>query len=135
MKFIFDKRIVSSFEVILGRKLFRVGPLALFHATCNIQTTRAIATGIGKLPFQSWLSPTNDGFLFFAGLPTSLFTEVGTAILERSRNVNITWIDYDTSMRYYFDETPYDEKTGEWRTDRDFVIEEPISILKKTLVN
>jgi DNA-binding Lrp family transcriptional regulator len=134
LKFIFDNRIVSSFEVILGRKLFRIGPLALFHASCNIQTTRAIATGIRKLPFQSWLSPTNDGFLLFSGLPTSLFMEVGTAILQRSRNVTVTWIDYDTSLRYYFDETPYDEKTGEWRTSRDFVIEEPISILKKTLV-
>ena len=116
LKFIFDNRIVSSFEAILGRKLFRIGPLALFHASCNIQTTRAIATGIRKLPFQSWLSPTNDGFLLFSGLPTSLFMEVGTAILQRSRNVTITWIDYDTSLRYYFDETPYDEKTGEWRT-------------------
>jgi DNA-binding Lrp family transcriptional regulator len=134
LKFIFDNRIVLSFEVVLGKKVFPFGPLALFQATCNMQTTRSIATGIRKLPFQSWLSPTNDGFLLFAGLPTSLFTEIGTVILERSKNVKISWIDYDTSMRYYFDETPYDENKGEWRTDRELVIEEPISILKKELV-
>jgi DNA-binding Lrp family transcriptional regulator len=134
LKFIMENHIVSSFEVIFGRKLFRIGPLALFHAFCNIKTTRAIATGIKKLPFQSWLTPTTEGFLLFAGLPSSLFTEVGTAILRRSEKVDISWIDYDTSLRYYFDETPYDENTGKWKTGRDFVIEEPLSLLKKTLV-
>jgi len=133
LKFIFENHIVSSCEILLGRKLFRIGPLALFHATCNIQTTRTFVTGIRKLPFQSWLSPTSEGFLLFMGLPTSLFTEVGTAILSRSEKLDITWVDYDTSMRYYFDESPYDEESGNWKTSRDFVIDEPISQLNKAL--
>jgi len=133
LKFIFENHIVSSCEILLGRKLFRVGPLVLFHATCNIETTRSFATGIRKLPFQSWLSPTGEGFLLFMGLPTSLFTEVGTAILNRSEKLDITWVDYDTSMRYYFEESPYDEGSGNWKTSRDFVIDEPISQLNKAL--
>jgi hypothetical protein len=134
LKYVGDNRIVPSYDVLLGRKLSRVGPLALFHALSNVQTTRAVVAGIRKLPFQSWLSPTTDGFLLFIGLPTPLFTEVGTAILQRSKRVDISWVDYDTSMRYYFDETPYDEQTGQWRTDRGFAIEEPVSALKKSLV-
>jgi DNA-binding Lrp family transcriptional regulator len=134
LKSIFEKQILSSFEVVLGRKLFRIGPLTLFHSHCDIQTTRAIATGIRKLPFQSWIFPANDGFLFFAALPSYLFTEIANVIMQRSKTVDIMWIDYDTSLRYYFDQTAFDEKKRIWNASREFTIEEPISALKKTLV-
>jgi len=134
MRFILENGIVPSFEVFLGRKLFRFAPGALFEANCSLETTRAIAAGLRKLPFQASLFPTGDGFLFYCGLPTALFTEIGTVILERSKAVNMMWTDYDNSCRYYFDETPYVEKTGQWRADRQFLVNEPLSSLKEKLV-
>ena len=131
LKFIFENGIVPSCEVFLGRKLFRNAPGALFEVSCNLSTTRAMVTGLKTLPFQASLFPTSEGFLLFAGLPTPLFTEIGTVILERSRASNLMWTDYDTSMRYYFDESSYVEQTGQWKADRDFVINETLSSLRE----
>jgi hypothetical protein len=133
LKFIFENGIVPSCEVFLGKKLFRNAPGALFEASCAVNTTRAIATGLKTLPFQAALFPTSEGFLLFSGLPTPLFTEIGTVILDRSNACNLMWTDYDTSMRYYFDESPYVEQTGEWKADRDFAINEPLSSLREPL--
>ncbi len=132
-KFISENRIVPSWEVFLGRKLFRLAPGALFEAVCNLSTTRAVARGLETLPFQASFFPTSDGFLLFLGLPTALFTEIGAIMLERSKAVSIMWTDYDTSMRYYFDETPFVEKTGQWNADRAFVTDMPLSSLKREL--
>jgi DNA-binding Lrp family transcriptional regulator len=131
LKFIFENGIVPSCEVFLGRKLFRNAPGALFDVSCDPATTRAIVTGLKTLPFQASMFPTSEGFLLFAGLPTPLFTEIGTAILDRSRASNLMWTDYDTSMRYHFDESPYVEQTGQWKADRDFVINETLSSLRE----
>jgi hypothetical protein len=131
LKFIFEKGIVPSCEVFLGRKFFRNTPGALFEVSCDLSTTRAMVTGLKTLPFQASLFPTSEGFLLFSGLPTPLFTEIGTVILDRSRASNLMWTDYDTSMRYYFDEFPYIEQTGQWKVDHDFVINEPLSSLRK----
>lgn len=131
LKFIFENGIVPSCEVFLGRKLFRYAPGALIEASCDLGTTRAMAAGLKTLPFQASLFPTSEGFLLFSGLPTPLFIEIGTVILDRSRASNLMWTDYDTSMRYYFDESPYVEQTGQWRSDRDFVINEPLSGLRE----
>jgi DNA-binding Lrp family transcriptional regulator len=131
LKFIFDNGIVPSCEVFLGKKLFRHAPAALFEASCDLNMTRAIATGLKTLPFQASLFPTSEGFLLFSALPTPLFTEIGTAILERSGASNLMWTDFDTSMRYYFDESPYVEQTGEWKANRDFVVDEPLASLRE----
>lgn len=131
LKFIFENGIVPSCEVFLGRKLFRYAPAALFEAFCDLSTTCAIATGLKTLPFQTSLFPTSEGFLLFSGLPTPLFTEIATVILDRSRTSNLMWTDYDTSMRYYFDESPYVEQTGQWKADRDFLVDEPLSSLRE----
>jgi len=134
LKFIFENGIIPSCEVFLGRKLFRNAPGALFEVSCDLATTRAMATGLKALPFQASLFPTSEGFLLFAGLPTPLFTDIGSVILDRSRTSNLMWTDYDTSMRYYFDESSYVERSGQWKADGEFVIGEPLSTLRGHMV-
>ncbi|MGA8905858.1 MAG: Lrp/AsnC family transcriptional regulator [Candidatus Bathyarchaeia archaeon] len=130
LKFIFENRIVPGCEVFVGRKLYRFAPATLFEAFCDPDLTAAVATRIKSLPFQTSLFPTADGFFMMCGLPTHLFTELGNALLERSNDVKVMWADYDSSMRYYFDESPYVEKTRQWRADTEFVIGEPLSGLR-----
>jgi DNA-binding Lrp family transcriptional regulator len=134
LKFIFENRIVPGCDVFIGRKLYRFAPAALFEAFCDPDLTAAVATSVKSLPFQTSLFPTADGFVMMCGLPTHLFTEMGNALLERSKDVKVMWADYDSSMRYYFDESPYVEKTGLWRVDSEFVIAEPLSGLRGEMV-
>ena len=130
LKFIFENRIVPGCDVFIGRKLYRFAPAALFEAFCDPDLTAAVATGVKSLPFQTSLFPTADGFFMMCGLPTHLFTELGNALLQRSKDVKVMWADYDSSMRYYFDESPYLEKTRRWKADSEFVIGEPFSKLR-----
>jgi DNA-binding Lrp family transcriptional regulator len=134
LKFIFENHIVPGCDVFLGTKLYRFAPAALFEAICDPDFTTAVAAGVRSLPFQTSLFPTADGFVMMCGLPTHLFTGLGSHLLKRSEGVNVMWADYDSSMRYYFDESPYEEKTGRWKTDREFVIEETLSKLKEKMV-
>jgi len=133
LKFLLQKRIVSNYDVFLGRKLFRFAPGALFEAVCSLDTTRAVAKGLESLPFQTSFFPTAEGFLLYAGLPSPLFTEIGASLLRHSEAVSVMWTDYDTSMRYYFDEAPHVEGRGEWETNRRFAIDEPLSELRRKL--
>jgi DNA-binding Lrp family transcriptional regulator len=132
-KFLSQRQIISDYDVFLGRKLFRHAPGALFEAVCSLDTTRAVAKGLETLPFQASFLPVAEGFLLYAGLPSPLFTEIGASLLEPSKTVGMMWTDYDTSMRYYFDESPFVEERGEWETNSRFVTDEPLSALRRKL--
>jgi hypothetical protein len=43
------------------------------------------------------------------------------------------WTDYDSSMRYYFDDTSFIPETKQWNCEDSFVIDETINQLKKRL--
>jgi hypothetical protein len=47
---------------------------------------------------------------------------------------NMMWTDYHNTCRYCLDETLCVEKTGQWRTGRQFLVNEPLSRLKEKLV-
>lgn len=131
LKFLFENNFVVGHDILVGRQLFRFAPGALFECNCHLQTTRKVANAMMKLPFQSSLFPTDRGFILFVGLPTPQFTQIGAALLSRSDSIGVMWTDYDTSMRYYFDESPFLEERKEWNTDHGYVMKEPLAQLLK----
>ncbi len=132
LKFLLENNLVLGHDVIVGRKLFRFAPGALFDSRCDLHTTRRIAGAVSKLPFQSSFFPTKNGFLLFAGLPTPGFTEMGATLLKHSERVGVMWTDYDTSMRYWFDETPFVPEKKQWNTDQRYVVDQPLSKLQSS---
>jgi len=133
LKFMSENRVIPSYEVFLGRGLFRFAPGALFDVRCDLNATRIVASGVKVLSFQTSMLPTKEGFILFTSLPTTFFTEMGSALLKHCSDVRMMWTDYDSSMRYYFDEAPYLEGTGQWNTNRDFAIDNPLADLKNAM--
>ena len=41
-------------------------------------------------------------------------------------SVELMWGDYNSSMKYFFDNEPSNFSAGRWNTDRRYVVEAPI---------
>lgn len=128
-KFISENHLVSGYEVHVGRRLYRFSPAALLKCSCTLEVTRKIAWAITDLPFQSSLFPTREGFILYVGLPTPGFTEMANVILRHCEKVELMWTDYDTSMRYFFDDSPFLPDKNQWNTEERFLVEEPLAKL------
>lgn len=131
MKAYHRHNIIKSYRVIVHRDASRLFATLLFVCKCSIMTTQMFAQVVESLPFQSSLIPIKDGFILQTALPSLDLPHIGSLLQKHCEDVRVLWSDYDSSMRYWFWDEPYQD--GRWLSNRKFMVEGVFDQLKPEL--
>ena len=92
----------------------------------SLEFTGKAINAASDLPFQGSIYPLEDGFLILANLPSSEVTNMVTTIQRHCESVEMMWGDYNSSMKYFFDNDPSNFKASGWNVERKYVVSAPI---------
>lgn len=117
--------VIQGYRVVVGEQLLQLTSHAIIKCKCTIEKTRLFASAMEKLPFQSTLIPTLEGFILYTTTTSLDFPSIVTTLRGFCASIESMWCDYRSSMRYWFYDEPFED--GEWRADADFMVD---SVLK-----
>ena len=124
MQFYERSGVISCYRVVVHRNTSRLFSTLLFECLCPIGVTETFAHAIKRLPFQSTLVPIKDGFIFQTALPSIDLPQMGRILQRYCDEVRVTWSDYDSSMRYWLWDVPF--QGGEWLASKEFMVTDVI---------
>jgi len=127
-----DLGVIDGYRVLVGMHLLQITSHVLLKCKCSMRDSMKIAAAIRKLPFQSTLFFTSDGFILYV-MTTPLHYSILTSILRRyCKKIEVYWCDYHSSMRYYF----YDEafSLGSWKADIGFMVNSILKSIREELM-
>ncbi|TFF68223.1 Lrp/AsnC family transcriptional regulator [Candidatus Thorarchaeota archaeon] len=82
----------------------------------------------GGIPFETKASIEDNSFVLFITTPPSVAPEVSEFLWEHTANLDVFQLQLDASFTYFFYHKNY-LGDGEWRTDDNYVIDEPLAEL------
>ncbi len=130
-KFYHSHNVIKSYRVIVHRDASRLFSTLMFVCKCGISKTEMFSQAVSELPFQSTLIPVKEGFILQTSLPSLDFPHLGSILQKHCKEVRILWSDYDSSMRYWLWDEPY--QNGRWVSNRKFMVDEVRDQLKQEL--
>ncbi len=120
--------VIDSYRVFINWTHFDVynTPMLIVQADPSM-TERLIAKlREGTFPFSSSIRRIPGGFVWYSRLPSAHLSELVSLIWRISQSYEIFMIDYKCSQTYGLWAETFDEEIGDWRTDRDFCLDEPL---------
>ncbi|MHA1215823.1 MAG: hypothetical protein ACTSPX_00660 [Candidatus Thorarchaeota archaeon] len=122
------RQVIDSYRVFINWTYFDVYNTPMVLAKASSDTTRTL---IGKLqrgtfPFSSSIRSMPDGFVWYARLPSAHLSELVSLIWRICDSYELLIIDYKHSQTYGLWAETFDQKTGDWKSDWEFCVEEPL---------
>ena len=105
----------------------------ILRCKSSIELTKKVVSEISSLPFQGSIYPLEDGFLIIANIPPGELTNLITTMQKRCQSVELMWGDYHSSMKYFFDNDPSNFRDLGWNTDRTYVVEAPLGVIREAM--
>ena len=112
--------VIQGYRVVVGEQLLQLTSHAIVKCKCTIERTRLFASALEKLPFQSTLIPTLEGFILYTTTTSLDFPSLVTTLRRYCTSIESMWCDYRSSLRYWFYDKPFED--GEWKADADFMV-------------
>lgn len=121
--------VIQGYRVLVGEQLLQLTSHAIIKCKCTIEKTRLFASAIEKLPFQSTLIPTLEGFILYTTTTSLDFPSLVMILRRFCASIESMWCDYRSSMRYWFYDEPFED--GAWRADADFMVDSVLNSLNE----
>ena len=86
--------------------------------------------GTDPFPFSSSFYFTEKGFILRINLPPGLSTHISEYLWEISQSFSVYRLDHKHPKHYWFYHKNYDEKKGEWKTSKEWMMDDPIEAIK-----
>ncbi|MFW9919079.1 MAG: hypothetical protein ACFFED_05725 [Candidatus Thorarchaeota archaeon] len=120
--------LVESYRVFINWTHFDVYNTAFVIAKAQADTTRKLITHLrnSEFPFGSSIRQTPSGFVWSARLPSAHLSEMISLIWQISDSYELLMIDYKHSDVYGLWHGAFDQKTSDWRVDKDFCLDAPL---------
>jgi len=120
-KFLEEEDVIQGYRVLVGEHLLQLTSHAILRCRSSIETTRQMATALSRLPFQSTLIPTLEGFILYTTTTSLDFPSLVTILRRQCTSIESMWCDYRSSFRYWFYDKPFEE--GSWKADAAFMVD------------
>ncbi len=105
----------------------------VLRCKANLELTGKVVNAAKDFPFQGSVYPLDDGFLILANMPSSQVTNMVGTMLRRCESVDLMWGDYNSSMKYFFDNDPSNFSSSGWNVERSYVVSAPLKGLQTQL--
>ena len=86
--------------------------------------------GDDPFPFSSSFYFTEKGFLWRINLPPGLSTHISEYLWKISKSFSVYRLDHKHPKHYWFYHENYDEKKGEWKTSKEWMMDDPLKVIK-----
>jgi len=126
-----DHELVEDYRVYINWNHFDIYNTPFVIAKSASRQTRKLITHLkdSKFPFSSSIRETPDGFVWSARLPSAHLSELVSLVWRITESYEILSIDYKHSMWYGLWAGAFDEEKKDWKTDKAFCLEEPLSAI------
>ncbi|MFW9931583.1 MAG: winged helix-turn-helix transcriptional regulator [Candidatus Thorarchaeota archaeon] len=84
----------------------------------------------GALPFETMAFSNTDEFLLYSMTPPSIAPELSELIWDHAQDTSVLQLQLDASRTYFFYQENY--VNGEWRTDEDYVLHDPLARIQRS---
>ncbi len=126
------QEVVDSYSVFVNWTHFDVynTSMVVAHASPDVTEHLHAKLSNGQFPFGSSMRKTPNGFVWSTRLPSAHLSELITLVWKISSDFEMLTIDYKHSQRYGLWAETFNEKTGSWKSDEEFILTNPLKKLK-----
>lgn len=123
-----DQEAVESYRVFINWTHFDVYNTSLIIAKAREDVSNRLLAHLRKdpFPFESGIRKTSDGFVWSVRMPAAHLSELVALVWNISDSYEILNIDYKSSEFYGLWAQVFDERSRDWRTDKDFCHDAPL---------
>lgn len=131
---ILKENAIDRFRLFLNWKTFDIYNTAIFFVKADEEKTRKIGGYIKKysdeFPFESVFTGLEDGFYWYIRAPSSVISYISEFLLQQGLETRFSMLDYRSSNIYTFWPETFIKDKNQWRTDKYFMVDEPLELLK-----
>jgi DNA-binding Lrp family transcriptional regulator len=123
-----EEELIDTYRVFINWAHFDVYNTPLIIAKADEQTSSRLVSRLseGEFPFASTIRQTPQGFVWSAQLPSAHLSELVSLVWRLCDSYELLILDYKHTQIYGLWAETFDIKTGDWRTDRKFCLEDPL---------
>ncbi len=123
-----EEEVIESYRVVINWTYFDVYNTPFIIAKAEEDTTDRLIAHLtaSEFPFGSTIRKTTDGFVWSARLASAHLSEMIALVWQLTKNYEVLMIDYKHSELYGLWAETFDEKTNDWKTDREFCFIKPM---------
>ena len=127
-----NQEAIESYRVFINWTHFDVYNSSLILAEAENEVSDRLIKHLRQepFPFGSGIRKTPKGFAWSARMPSSHLSELISLVWRISEKFEVLSIDYRNSEFYGLWAETFNNKTQDWRTDRDFCLVGPLKALK-----
>lgn len=122
-----EKNVIDNYRVVVNREASKLFATLMFECDCTDPIKWKFANALSTLPFQSTLMPNRRGFFLQTSIHSLDLPQLGRILQKYCRGVRVLWSDYDSSMRYWFWDEPFQD--GGWISSREYMVGNVIEAL------
>ena len=122
-----ERSVIDSYRVVINRDVSKLFSTLMFECDSTDPIKWKFANALPSLPFQSTLIPSSGGFFLQTSIHSLDLPHVGRILQKYCKEVRVLWSDYDSSMRYWFWDEPYQD--GEWISSKEYLVDNVIEAL------
>jgi len=126
LKFLEERGLFSFYRIAHESGILGIAMTIVLKCKASLDYSGRVLNSAGDFPFQASVYPLEDGFLLLANVPPGEVTNLVTLMQRHCESVDLMWGDYNSSMKYFFDNEPSNFGTGAWNTGRQYMVEAPI---------
>ena len=116
-----EDHVIDTYRVVVNREASKLFTTLVFECRCTDPVRWKFANALETLPFQSTLIPSSGGFFLQTSIHSLDLPHLGRILQEYCEEVRVLWNDYDSSMRYWLWDEPFQE--GRWVDSREFMVD------------
>lgn len=124
-----DNGFIIAYRALVSFSKFHLSSTTLFNCNARPNEVEICKRKLLTLPFPGTFIPVQNGFLCQASLPPEGLPPVHRFLAQHCNSVEVSWFDLPTSDVALLNAEAYGE--GNWRIDPQFVIDEPLKVIKK----
>ena len=125
-----EENVIDTYRVVVNREASKLFSTLLFECRCTDPVRWKFTNALETLPYQSTLIPSADGFFIQTSIHSLDLPQLGRILQEWCEEVRVLWNDYDSSMRYWLWDEPFQE--GRWIASREFMVDYIIEALAES---
>jgi len=119
---------IIGYRAMISFSKFHLSSSTMFNCNAQPGDVELCKRRLLELPFPGTFIAVQNGFICQATLPPEGLPPVHRFLAKHCNNVEVSWFDLPTSDVALLNSKAY---TGDdWRMDHDFLVEEPLRVLK-----
>ncbi|MFW9849174.1 MAG: hypothetical protein ACFFF4_08535 [Candidatus Thorarchaeota archaeon] len=123
------ENVIETYSVFINWNHFDIYNTPMIIANSDSEKTRQLINHLKStrdFPFSSNIRETKDGFVWIARLPSAHLSELVALVWKQAVSHELLIIDYKHSERYGLWAETFDKVRNEWRTDKEFCLDDAI---------